>query len=56
MENANITIIVIVGLAALVLVVFLIIRNQKDKKELNPSGPDAVEEEKTDIQNDRERA
>ncbi len=56
MENSNIAVIAGVIVLGLGLVIFLFMRNQKDKKGLNPSGPDAVEEEKTDIRNDRERA
>jgi hypothetical protein len=56
MENANIAVITAVIILGIALVLFLFLRNQKDKKDLNPSGPDAVEEEKTDAMNDRERA
>jgi uncharacterized protein HemX len=55
MENSNITVIAVVILLGLALVVFLFWKNQKDKKDLNPSGPDAVTKEKTDAQNDRAR-
>jgi uncharacterized protein HemX len=55
MENSNIPVIAIVIVLGLALVIFLFWKNQKDKKELNPSGPDAVTEEKTDAQNERDR-
>jgi len=55
MENVNITAIVLVIIAALVLVVFLVKKNQKDKKDLNPDAQEAVAEEKTEQENERER-
>gem|GEM_PF-3409651 len=55
MENSNMAVIIGAIILGLVLVIFLFVRNQKDKKDLNPSGPDAVKAEKTDTQNDRER-
>lgn len=56
MENLNITTIVIVVIIGLALIVFVTVRNQKDKKELNPDAPDAVTEEKTDELNDRQQS
>jgi LPXTG-motif cell wall-anchored protein len=44
MEKNNIIILVIVGIVLIALVVFLIRKNQKDKKLLNPDAPDSVEE------------
>jgi LPXTG-motif cell wall-anchored protein len=44
MDTTNIAIIVIVGVALLALVIFLIWKNKKDKKVLNPDAEDAVEE------------
>ncbi|HEY9362845.1 MAG TPA: FeoB-associated Cys-rich membrane protein [Chitinophagaceae bacterium] len=44
MERSNIIILVRVGIALIALVVFLIWKNQKDKKLLNPDAPDSVEE------------
>jgi len=56
MENMNITAIAITLLVAIALIFFVIIRNRKDKKNMNPSAPDAVEENKGDdiINNRRE--
>lgn len=47
----------IIILAVLILVIFIIIRNCKDKKELLSPGPneDPVEEEKMDIQRRKEK-
>jgi hypothetical protein len=44
MNSTNIITIVLVGIAALALVVFLIWKNQKDRKKLNPDAEDSVEE------------
>jgi len=55
MEEVNIAVIVFVIIAALVLIFFLIRKNQKDKKSLNPDAQDAVDEEKTEEENKRER-
>lgn len=52
MEIANIITIALVGIAALVLVAFLIWKNQKDKKTLNPDAEDSV----TETIMDQERA
>lgn len=51
MNNTDILILVIVGIAAAALVIFLAWKNQKDKKELNPDAPDLTEE----IRMDQER-
>lgn len=56
MENLNITTVVIVVIIGLALVIFVTVRNQKDKKELNPDAPDAVTEEKTEEMNDRQQS
>ena len=53
MENVNILTIVIVIIAALALIIFVTVKNQKDRNELNPDSQDAVEEEKTDAEHDR---
>lgn len=55
MENVNIPTIIFVILGALVLIFFLAKKNQKDKKDLNPDAQDAVEKEKTEQENERER-
>ena len=44
MTTSNIVTIVIVGIAALALIIFLVWKNQKDKKTLNPDAEDSVEE------------
>ena len=44
MDTANIMVIVLVGIGALALIIFLIWKNQKDKKTLNPDAEDSVEE------------
>ncbi|NCI46221.1 hypothetical protein [Sediminibacterium soli] len=54
MENVNIPIVVIVVIIALAIVLFVTIRNQKDRKKMNPDAPDSMEETKTDDMNDRQ--
>ncbi|SEM42009.1 hypothetical protein SAMN04488505_104346 [Chitinophaga rupis] len=49
----NTAIIVIAGLLAVALIVFLIIRNKKDKKQLLPP-EDAELEQKIDLQKNKE--
>ena len=44
MEQNNITILVVAGIAFFALVVFLIWKNKKDRKLLNPDAADSVEE------------
>jgi len=44
MNTTNVFVIVIVGVALLALIIFLIWKNNKDKKILNPDAEDAVEE------------
>jgi uncharacterized protein YoxC len=44
MEQNNITILVVAGIAFIVLVVFLIWENTKDRKLLSPDAADSVEE------------
>ncbi len=44
MDTATIKTIVIVSLIALPLIIFLIWKNQKDRKALNPDAGNAVEE------------
>jgi FtsZ-interacting cell division protein ZipA len=55
MSTANIITIVLVGIAALALLIFLIWKNQKDKKALNPDAEDAVEEIMMDQERDKDR-
>lgn len=55
MEQVNIFVIVIIVIIGLALIIFVTVRNQKDKKDLNPGAPDAVTEEKTDEMNDRQQ-
>jgi FtsZ-interacting cell division protein ZipA len=55
MNTANIITIVLVGIAALALIIFLIWKNQKDKKALNPDAEDAVEETMMDQERDKDR-
>lgn len=55
MNTANIITVVLVGIAALGLVIFLIWKNQKDKKTLNPDAEDAVEETMMDQERDKDR-
>jgi len=55
MDTSNIIIIVIVGIAALALVIFLIWKNQQDKKTLNPDAEDSVEETITDKERRRDK-
>ncbi len=44
MEISDIIIIIIAGIILLALIVFLILKNRKDKKLLNPDSEDAVQE------------
>lgn len=55
MNTANIITIVLVGIAALALIIFLIWENQKDKKAVNPDAEDAVEETVMDQERDKDR-
>lgn len=52
MQNTNTWIIALIVLAALAVIVFLVIRNLKDRKELLPPGStdDATEETRMDQQ------
>ena len=54
METKDTLPIVIVVILALVLVVFLIRKNQKDKKHLNPDAENKVEENRMNKESDRE--
>ena len=54
MDTANIIMIVVVGIAALALVIFLIWKNQQDKKTINPDAEDAVEETMMDQERRKE--
>jgi FtsZ-interacting cell division protein ZipA len=53
MEKNEIIILVLVGIAVVVLIVFLIWKKQKDKKLVDPDAPDAVEE--TQMEQERRR-
>lgn len=55
MEQKSTGIIVITGLAVIALVIFLIWRNRKDQKALNPDAPDSVEEEHMDQERRQDR-
>ena len=55
MDYINTPTIVIVIILGLALIVFVTVRNQKDKKDLNPDAQEAVEEEKTDAEHEREK-
>jgi hypothetical protein len=44
MDQNNVIILVVAGIAFIALVVFLIWKNNKDKKLLNPDAADSVEE------------
>jgi hypothetical protein len=48
MERNNIIILFLASIAVAALVIFLIRKNQKDKKLLNPDATDAVEETRMD--------
>jgi len=48
MEQNNIVILAVAGIAFIALFVFLIWKNTKDKKLLNPDATDSVEETHTD--------
>lgn len=56
MQGANISIIVIVVLAAIGLLVFLMIKNRRDRKKIfPPESTDPVEEEKTGQQRSKDK-
>lgn len=55
MEQNSTGVIVIVGMAVIALVIFLIIRNRKDQKTLNPDAHDSVEEEHMDQERRKDR-
>jgi len=44
MSELNILILVITGVIAIAIILFLILRNRKDQKMLNPDASDSVEE------------
>ncbi len=58
MASLNIGLIVIVGSLALALIVFLAVRNQKDKKKIMPPEAidDAVEQTRTDQQREQDKS
>lgn len=45
MQSVNMSVIIVVIIAAVALMVFLIIRNKKDRKTLRPDANSAIEEE-----------
>lgn len=55
MNTADIVTIVLVGIAALALIIFLIWKNQKDKKALNPDAEDSVEETIMDQEREKDK-
>ena len=55
MNTANIITIVLVGIATIALIIFLIWKNQKDKKALNPDAEDAVKETMMDQEREKDR-
>jgi len=55
MNTVNIITIVLVVLAGLASVIFLIWKNRKDKKALNPDAENAVEETMMDQHSDSDR-
>jgi len=58
MVSLNIGLIVIVGSLALALIVFLAVRNQKDKKKIMPPEAidDAVEQTRADQQREQDKS
>lgn len=44
MEGKNILALAVTGLIAVAIILFLILRNRKDQKELNPDASDSVDE------------
>ena len=55
MEYVNTTTIAIVIILGLALIVFVTVKNHKDKKDLNPDSQNVVEEEKTDAEHKRDQ-
>jgi len=55
MDTSAIITIVLVGLAALALIIFLIWKNKKDRKTLNPDADDSVEETIMDQERNKDR-
>jgi FtsZ-interacting cell division protein ZipA len=52
MQHINLTTVIIVGLAAIALIVFVILRNKKDRKKyLPPDSTDPVADQKTEQRN-----
>lgn len=47
------TIFILIGIAAVIFIVFLIWKNQKDKKLINPDAQDAVQETISDQERER---
>jgi hypothetical protein len=56
MEGNQIIILALVGVAAVVLIIFLVWKNRKDKKEFNPGSQDAVDEAQMDRERNRKRS
>ena len=48
MSELNILMLVMTGMIAIAIILFLILRNRKDKKALNPDAPASVEEVRMD--------
>lgn len=45
---SQLTTIIIIGMAALVVIVLLVLKNKKDRKLLNPDAEDSMEESRMD--------
>ena len=55
MSSDNLWVLVLGIIAAVALIVFLNVKNQKDKKDMNPDADDAVEEKRMDGERDKEK-
>ena len=55
MENVNYFSIAIVFIVAVALIMFLIWKNKRDRKKMNPDAPDAVEKTITDKQRESDQ-
>jgi len=55
MDTTTIITVILVGIAALSLIIFLIWKNKKDRKKLNPDAEDSVEETIMDQERNKER-
>jgi hypothetical protein len=56
METSQIILLIAAGIVLLVLVVFLIWKNQRDKKLMNPDAQDVVEELHMDQERKKDKA